>query len=86
MRRHKLRFGGGDTGSLDAEGGKLRVDASAGDTDMALVEGLLDSDSEPSFGPLPSSAEAPPPPVCSSSFSSHSSMLLRPSRPVGCER
>jgi hypothetical protein len=88
MRCHKLRVGGGgDTSSLSAEGGELGADATVGDT--ILVEGTLDSsDSEPSFEPSPSSAKAPPPPpVCSPSFiSSHSSMLLRPSRFVGCER
>ena len=82
IRRHKLRFGGGDMGSLGAEG-ELGVDATV--DDMALVEGMLDSNSEASFGPTPSSAKAPPS-VCSSSFSSHSSMLLRSSRHVGCER
>lgn len=84
MRCHKLRFGGGeDTGSLGADG-ELGVDAT--EDDMAVVEGLLHSDSsELSFGPLPPSAKAPSP-VCSSSFSSHSSMLLRLSRHVGSER
>lgn len=83
MRCHKLRFGGRDTGSLVAEG-KLGVDATVGD--MALVEGLLDSESKLGFGPSSSSAKALAP-VCSSSFiSSHSSMLLRLSRFVGCER
>lgn len=82
MRRHKLRFGAGGTGSLGADC-ELEADATVGDT--ALVEGSLDGDSEPSFGPLPTSAKALP--VCSSSsFSSHSSMLLRRSRPGGCER
>jgi len=85
MRCHKLRFAGDvDHGSPGAEG-KLGDEATVGD--KALVEGSLDSDSESSFGPLPSSAKAPPSPICSSSFiSSHSSMLLRPSRFVGCER
>jgi hypothetical protein len=83
MRCHKLRFGGGGTGSLGSEG-KLGVDATVGDT--ALVEGLLDSDSEPSFRPPPSSGKTSAP-ICSSSFiSSHSSMLVRLSIFVGCER
>jgi hypothetical protein len=85
MRCHKLRIGGGGTGSLGTEG-KLGVDVDATVGDTALVEGSRDSGSEPSFGPLSSSAEAPPP-VCSSSFiSSHASMLLRTSRFVDCER
>ena len=86
MRCHKLRFGGGDTGSLGAEG-ELGVDATKDDMAVveAVVEGLLHSDSELSFGPLPPSAKALSP-VCSSSFSSHSSMLLRLSRHVGSER
>lgn len=83
MRCHKLRFGGAGTGSLGTEG-KLGVDATVGDT--ALVEGSLDSDSEPSFRPLPPSGKTSAP-ICSSSIvSSHSSMLLRPSRFVDCER
>jgi hypothetical protein len=70
-------------GSLGAEG-ELDVDSTVGDT--TLVEGMLDSDSESSFGLLPSSTKAPPL-VCSSSFiSSHSSMLLRLSRFVSCGR
>lgn len=83
MRRHKLRFGGGDTGSLGAEC-ELCIDATVGET--ALAEGSLDSDSEPGFGPLAPSAKELPPICSSSSFSSHSSMLLRLSKPVGCER
>jgi hypothetical protein len=124
MRRHRLRFGGGNTGSLN-EGGEVGVDATVGDTSLEGV--LLNSDSEPepvtggasegdlvgnggarviggdsalcvatsgacscpvpglSLGPLPSCDKASPP-VCTSSFSSRSSMLLRPSRLVRCER
>ncbi len=44
MRRHRLRFGGGDSASL-GEGCELGVDDTVGDT--ALVKVLPDSDSEP---------------------------------------
>ncbi len=126
MRRHRLRFGGGNTGSLN-EGGEVGVDATVGDTSLEGM--LLNSDSEPepvaegaseeglvgndstrarmiggdsalraatsgacscpvprlSLRPLPSCDKASPP-VRSSSFSSRSSMLLRPSRLVRRER
>jgi len=117
MRRHRLRFRGGDRGSFGSEA-EPGVDAFVGNTALVGVlvysdsdpevvrggaseEGLLENDGACAVGgdsvlcaaasprsipelklePSLSSARAPPP-VCSfgtSSFSSRSSMLLRPS-------